>query len=103
PQVASRPSLSTSHFRNRVSKRHKGWVTLRRAHCAALDNQTPMAGLSRAPGARDCQEFEGSHGMAGQVSPLAGKKPDAAMLVDVPRLVTAYFTGKPDPRVPSQR
>ncbi|MFI5017919.1 MAG: phosphoglucomutase, alpha-D-glucose phosphate-specific, partial [Dongiales bacterium] len=41
--------------------------------------------------------------MAGQVSPLAGKKPDAAMLVDVPRLVTAYFTGKPDPSVPSQR
>jgi phosphoglucomutase len=25
------------------------------------------------------------------------------MLVDVPRLVTAYFTGKPDPAVPSQR
>ncbi len=25
------------------------------------------------------------------------------MLVDVPRLVTAYFTGKPDPMVPSQR
>jgi phosphoglucomutase len=41
--------------------------------------------------------------MAGQVSPLAGKKPDATMLVDVPRLVTAYFTGKPDPSVPSQR
>src|ERR1700720_2701612 len=25
------------------------------------------------------------------------------MLVNVPRLVTAYFTGKPDPTVPSQR
>ena len=41
--------------------------------------------------------------MAGQISPLAGKKPDPAMLVDVARLVTAYFTGKPDPSVPSQR
>jgi len=41
--------------------------------------------------------------MAGQVNPLAGKKPDASMLVDVARLVTAYFTGKPDPSVPSQR
>src|ERR1700704_3178665 len=51
-----------------------------------------------------CRRFLGeTQGMAGQVSPLAGKKPDAAMLVDVPRLVTAYFTGKPDPSVPSQR
>ncbi len=41
--------------------------------------------------------------MAGQISPLAGKKPDPSMLVDVARLVTAYFTGKPDPSVPSQR
>jgi phosphoglucomutase len=41
--------------------------------------------------------------MAGQVNPLAGKKPDASMLVDVPRLVKAYFTGKPDPSVASQR
>ncbi|HSY85768.1 MAG TPA: phosphoglucomutase, partial [Verrucomicrobiae bacterium] len=41
--------------------------------------------------------------MAGQISPLAGKKPDPSKLVDVPRLVTAYFTGKPDPSVPSQR
>src|SRR5260370_20823011 len=41
--------------------------------------------------------------MAGQVSPLAGKRPDPTMLVDVARLVTAYFSGKPDPAVPSQR
>src|ERR1700724_2788264 len=41
--------------------------------------------------------------MAGQVSPLAGKTIEPSMLVNVPRLVTAYFTGKPDPTVPSQR
>ncbi|MGD0023743.1 MAG: phosphoglucomutase (alpha-D-glucose-1,6-bisphosphate-dependent) [Xanthobacteraceae bacterium] len=41
--------------------------------------------------------------MAGQVSPLAGKTVEPSMLVNVPRLVTAYFTGKPDPAVPSQR
>lgn len=41
--------------------------------------------------------------MASQVSPLAGKTIDSSMLVNVPRLVTAYFTGHHDPAVPSQR
>ena len=41
--------------------------------------------------------------MADQVSPLAGKTVDPSLLVNVPRLVTAYFTGRPDPSVPSQR
>jgi phosphoglucomutase len=41
--------------------------------------------------------------MAAEVSPLAGKPAPASMLVNVPRLVTAYFSGKPDPAVPSQR
>src|SRR6266481_5286539 len=38
-----------------------------------------------------------------KVSPLAGKPAAPAMLVDVPRLVTAYYTEKPDPAVPAQR
>jgi phosphoglucomutase len=38
-----------------------------------------------------------------QISPLAGKTIEPSTLVNVPRLVTAYFTGKPDPAVPSQR
>jgi phosphoglucomutase len=38
-----------------------------------------------------------------KVSPLAGKMIEPSMLVNVPRLVTAYFTCKPDPTVPSQR
>jgi phosphoglucomutase len=41
--------------------------------------------------------------MAEQVSPLAGKPIDPSRLVDVPRLVTAYFTGRPDPSVAAQR
>ena len=41
--------------------------------------------------------------MAAEVSPLAGKPAPASMLVNVPRLVTAYFSGRPDPSVPSQR
>jgi phosphoglucomutase len=41
--------------------------------------------------------------MTGQISPLAGKPTVSSMLVNVPRLVSAYFTGKPDPTVPSQR
>jgi len=41
--------------------------------------------------------------MAAEVSPLAGKPAPASMLVNVPRLVTAYFSGKPDPAVATQR
>nr|WP_294508083.1 phosphoglucomutase (alpha-D-glucose-1,6-bisphosphate-dependent) [uncultured Rhodopila sp.] len=41
--------------------------------------------------------------MAEQVSPLAGKPIDPSRLVNVPRLVTAYFTGRPDPAIPAQR
>jgi phosphoglucomutase len=37
------------------------------------------------------------------VSPLAGKPAEPSMLIDVPRLVTAYYTGRPDPSVPAQR
>ena len=37
------------------------------------------------------------------VSPLAGKPADASILVDVPKLVTAYYTGQPDPAVAAQR
>lgn len=37
------------------------------------------------------------------VSPLAGKLATPAMLVNVPRLVTAYYTDVPDPTVPEQR
>jgi phosphoglucomutase len=37
------------------------------------------------------------------ISPLAGKPAPRSLLVDVPRLVTAYYTGVPDPAEPSQR
>ena len=37
------------------------------------------------------------------VSPLAGKPPQPGTLVDVPKLVTAYFADVPDPSVPAQR
>ncbi len=37
------------------------------------------------------------------ISPLAGKPADPASLVDVPKLVTAYYTEIPDPAVPGQR
>jgi phosphoglucomutase len=41
--------------------------------------------------------------VAAKINPLAGKPADPAMLANVPRLVTAYFAGKPDPSVPAQR
>ncbi|HXY48513.1 MAG TPA: phosphoglucomutase (alpha-D-glucose-1,6-bisphosphate-dependent) [Terriglobales bacterium] len=38
-----------------------------------------------------------------QISPLAGTLPAASMLVDVPKLVTAYYVQRPDPGIPEQR
>jgi phosphoglucomutase len=38
-----------------------------------------------------------------KISPFAGKPADPATLVNVPRLVTAYYTDMPDPSVPAQR
>lgn len=37
------------------------------------------------------------------VDPRAGKLPDAAMLANIPRLVSAYYTARPDPSLPSER
>ncbi len=41
--------------------------------------------------------------MATKINPLAGKPAPAEMLVDVPKLVTAYFSDMPDPAIASQR
>ncbi len=38
-----------------------------------------------------------------EVSPNAGKPAELSMLVNVPRLVTAYYTEMPDPSLPEQR
>lgn len=37
------------------------------------------------------------------VSPRAGKPVETSMLIDVPKLITAYYTGLPDPSAPEQR
>jgi phosphoglucomutase len=37
------------------------------------------------------------------ISPLAGKPVTESMLVNVPRLITAYYSDQPDPAVPAER
>ena len=37
------------------------------------------------------------------ISPSAGKPAEPGLLINVPELVTAYYTGRPDPSVPTQR
>jgi phosphoglucomutase len=41
--------------------------------------------------------------MTANISPLAGKPAEASMLVDLPKLITAYFAERPDPSVLAQR
>ena len=38
-----------------------------------------------------------------RLNPLAGKPAPPTLLVDVPRLITAYYTERPDPGIPAQR
>src|SRR5512135_3909890 len=38
-----------------------------------------------------------------KISPWAGKPAEPSMLVNVPKLITAYYTETPDPSVPEQR
>ena len=38
-----------------------------------------------------------------KVNPLVGKQASAAMLVNVPRLITAYYSVRPDVSEPTQR
>jgi phosphoglucomutase len=38
-----------------------------------------------------------------KISPLAGQPAPPEILVDVPRLITAYYTDAPDPAIPAQR
>ena len=38
-----------------------------------------------------------------KISPLAGKPATAAMLINVPRLITAYYSNMPDAAIPAQR
>src|SRR6476619_4161021 len=37
------------------------------------------------------------------ISPLAGKPAEASLLINVPRLITAYYTGRPNPSIPAER
>jgi phosphoglucomutase len=52
-----------------------------------------------------CYAYEIFQGipMAAHINPLAGKPAMPSMLANIPRLVTAYFAQKPDPRVAAQR
>jgi phosphoglucomutase len=47
--------------------------------------------------------WDKAQNMATKINPLAGKPAPAEMLVDVPKLVTAYFSDMPDPAIASQR
>ncbi|MFI5192877.1 MAG: phosphoglucomutase (alpha-D-glucose-1,6-bisphosphate-dependent) [Chitinophagales bacterium] len=38
-----------------------------------------------------------------KISPTAGKIADVSILVNIPKLITAYYSDKPDPAIPAQR
>lgn len=62
------------------------------ADCAPGRGDAPPAARRRSAAGRGVTQ-----------SPLAGKPAPRSLLVNVPRLVTAYYTGRPDPSVAEQR
>ncbi len=49
------------------------------------------------------QERRVGHRLNSRVNPLAGQPAPAASLVNVPRLITAYYSERPDPAIAAQR
>src|SRR6266704_1921145 len=66
-----------------------------------LPNMQPTSGRWSGVRCPETKNEERTKQMA--ISPLAGKPVDPSMLINVPRLVTVYYTGRPDPSVPGQR
>ena len=56
---------------------------------------TVVAGPSRAPGSNAIMEH--------MINPRAGQRAEPSDLINVPKLITAYYVEKPDPAVPEQR
>jgi phosphoglucomutase len=48
-------------------------------------------------------EFRLPNDIAMNINPLAGKPAPREILVNVPRLITSYYTDRPDPAIPAQR
>jgi phosphoglucomutase len=48
-------------------------------------------------------EFRLLNDIAMNINPLAGKPAPREILVNVPRLITSYYTERPDPAIPAQR
>ena len=63
----------------------------------------PFDKLMETLAQRSSPHLAKGHRSVMKISPLAGKPAPASMLVNVPRLVTAYYTEQPDPSVPAQR
>ena len=68
---------------------------LKRVHSAAVSRNGPesLGGGVRTIGVVDTKK----------VNPLAGKPATASKLVNVPRLITAYYDETPDAHIPEQR
>src|ERR1700722_13061074 len=59
--------------------------------------------MGRTPEAH-CRKKRGTGDrLSPKINPLAGQPAPAAVLVDVPRLITAYYSERPDPSIASQR
>jgi hypothetical protein len=91
----------------RANQRYAGrrWLNRSRADSprligsARLREVGPCQAAAPARGFLFCREIR----MSGTISPDAGKPVDPAGLVDVPRVITAYINGRPDPAIPSQK
>jgi len=67
--------------------------------CRKAFSRPPFKSLRRRSGAVALSNSE----VTVNISPEAGKSADPSILVNVPKLVTAYYVERPDPDVPAQQ
>src|SRR5271169_1741618 len=59
--------------------------------------------MERTHAAYRGKERRAGHHLSPRLNPLAGQPAPAAVLVDIPKLITAYYSERPDPQVAAQR
>jgi phosphoglucomutase len=59
--------------------------------------------MDRIDAADQGQERRTGHHLSSRLNPLAGQPAPASALVNIPRLITAYYSERPDPAVATQR
>src|SRR5271155_5495964 len=79
------------------------WLALENSRAIAPSPSTQARSGTQSPAPLISGDGKFSGAAIMEVSPNAGKPADPSILIDVPEVLAAYYSGWPDPSVPAQR